>query len=126
MRYQLLDAAAVARELAGERRPFVLDVRPLAEYERGHLPGSHNVPVHDMGRRRQDLPHVKIARIILIGEPGRRTDAAGNWLALMGYPDVAVLEGGIAAWPGELETGPPPAPPPRGPELRVIPNADAP
>ena len=120
MRYQVLSPEEVARELAGEKRPFLLDVRPLGDYERGHLPGAHNVPVHDMGRRQPDLPHVKIARIIVIGEPGQRTVAAANFLALMGYADVAVLDGGLGAWTGALESGPPPAPPPRGPELRVI------
>jgi len=120
VRFQILDAAGFDAALAGDRRPFVLDVRSPAEYLAGHVPSSHNVPVHEMGRRPRDLPGSKIARIVVIGEPGRRSEAAANWLALMGYADVAVLDGGFAAWKGEIETGEPPPPPPRGPELRVV------
>ena len=58
-----------------------------------------------------------MGRILVVGEPGRRTDAALRWLALMGFADVSVLQGGIDAYPGELETGPAPPPPPPGPTL---------
>jgi rhodanese-related sulfurtransferase len=121
VRFQVIDAGGFEAALAAEGRPFVLDVRTLEAYEAGHVPGSHNVPVHDLGRRMRELPQSKAARILVVGDEGRRTAAAGNWLALMGYVDVAALDGGIAAFRGELEKGPPPPPPARGPELRVVP-----
>jgi rhodanese-related sulfurtransferase len=121
MRCQTLDADSLARELAGAPRPFVLDVRPVSEFEAGHIPGARSLPVHEMARRSRELPSSRVARIVLIGEPGRRTTAAANWLALMGFVDVAVPLEGLAAYAGPLETGPAPPPPPAGPELRVIP-----
>ena len=120
MRFQTLDVGGLAAALAAEKRPFVLDVRSRGEFEAGHLPGAHNVPVHEMARRMRDLPAVRIARILVVGEPGKRSEAAVTWLVLMGYADVALVEGGIAAYAGALETGAAPAPPARGPELRVI------
>ena len=38
---------------------------------------------------------------------------------------LAVLDGGLAAFEGELEQGPPPPPKAAGPELRVIPKDPA-
>jgi rhodanese-related sulfurtransferase len=121
VRYRSLDGEALAREAAGERPPVVLDIRDRAAFEAGHVPGSLHVPVHEMGRRRADLPRSLVARIVLVGEPGKRLEAGANWLVLMGYGDVAVLEGGIDGWPGEVETGPPEPPKPSGPELRIVP-----
>lgn len=120
MRFQAIDADGLVAALAGERRPFVLDVRSAAEYEKGHVPGAHNVPVHEMGRRMRELPASKIARVIVVGEPGRRSESAAAWLVLMGWADVTLLDGGFASWRGDVETGPPPPPPPRGPELRIL------
>lgn len=121
MRFLRLDARGLADALAAEPAPAVLDVRSQADYEAGHLPGSRNVPLHELGRRLRDLPESRIARVLVIGEPGRRTEAAATWLALVGYVDVAVVEGGVAAFEGALEVGPEPPPPARGPVLRIIP-----
>lgn len=116
-----IDPGSLASALAGTPRPCVLDVRDPASYEAGHIPGSRNIPVHDLVRRAADLPGSKVVRMIVVGDPGRRSDAAAVFLTIAGYPDVAVLEGGVAAWTGPVETGPePPRPPRAGPELRVI------
>ena len=122
MRYQTIDSGAFAAEMAGVKRPCVLDARSRADFEAGHVPGARNVPVHDMGRRMKDLPAVKVARILVIADPGRRGEAACNFLALMGYADVALVGDGIAAWTGDVETGPEAPRVEPGPELRVIPN----
>ncbi|MCG3134155.1 MAG: hypothetical protein HMLKMBBP_01442 [Planctomycetes bacterium] len=124
MRAGTVDAPAFAAELAGVKRPFVLDVRTREDFERGHVPGARNVPVHEMAKRPRDLPASKVARVLVIADPGKRAVAAANWLVLMGYVDVAVLEGGMAAWPGPVVTGPdePPQAGPAGPVLRVIPS----
>lgn len=100
---------------------MVLDVRDRASYEAGHVPGARNVPVHELARRPADLPRSRVARVIVVGDPGRRAEAALRFLALTGYADVALLDGGFPAWRGPVETGPePPPPPPAGPLLRVI------
>src|SRR6188474_55561 len=119
-RYQCLSSAEFEEALAATPRPFVLDVRGAQEFEAGHVPGSRNIPVHALASRRAELPTNKIGRILLVGEPGKRTEAAAAWLALVGYGDIGVLEGGFPAWKGSVETGPPPPPKPRGPELRIV------
>jgi rhodanese-related sulfurtransferase len=90
VRFQRLGPGDLEAALAAEPRPFVLDVRPPEEFAKSHLPGAVNVPVHDLGRRRRDLPASRVARIVVVGAPGRRTEAAANFLCLMGFADVAV------------------------------------
>lgn len=102
--------------------PFLLDVRDARAYEAGHVPGSRWIPVHDLARRRRELPTSRITRILVVGDTPRRAQAAAAWLALVGFADVAVLAGGFPAWTGAVEKGPPPRPPRSGPELRVIPS----
>ncbi|HLA23901.1 MAG TPA: rhodanese-like domain-containing protein, partial [bacterium] len=34
----------------------VLDVRPAAEYEAGHIPGAASIPLEDLGRRLSEIP----------------------------------------------------------------------
>ena len=59
---------------------------------------------------------------MVVGDHRKRAHAAARFLELIGFGDVAILEGGIATWGGPFEQGPA-APPPeqRGPELRVLP-----
>jgi rhodanese-related sulfurtransferase len=119
-RFDALSPADFATAVAARPAPFVVDVRDAAEYEKGHVPGSRSIPVHEIGHRRAEFPHQKIARILVVGEGAKRTQAAAAWLVLMGFADVGVLDGGFAAWTGPVEKGPPPPPPARGPQLRVI------
>jgi rhodanese-related sulfurtransferase len=119
-RFQTLSPAEFAAALDASPRPFILDVREKDVFETGHVPGSRWVQVHELVARRAELPHSRIARVLVVGEPGKRIEAAANFLALLNYSDVAVLDGGFPAWTGPVETGPPPERRPPGPELRVI------
>lgn len=105
MRYRLLDATGFLEALDAPRAPWIIDLRTPARFAEGHVPGSRNIPVHDLPRRRKDLPPTFIERILLVSDTPKRAEAAANFLALMGFADVSVLEGGIEAFPGELATG---------------------
>ena len=114
-----------------------------AEYERGHLPGAvwldidtdlSDPPSPEAGRHPLPTPErfaAALGRVgIAAGTPVVAYDDAGGsiaarlwWLLhVLGEP-AAVLDGGIAAWPGELTTDVPavrpveraPRPWPRGP-----------
>lgn len=119
-RHHELTAEEFAAAIAAAPRPFLLDVRDAEEFQAGHVPGSASIHVHEIAQRRSELPTSKIARILVVGDGGKRTAAAAAWLVLMGYADVGVLSGGFAAWKGPVEKGPPEPPKPKGPELRVI------
>ena len=117
--YEELTAEALARAIAAAPPPFVLDVRAPQQFDTGHVPGSRNIPVHELVRRRGELPASKAGRVVLVGEEGKRTEAAAVFMALAGYADIAVLAGGFGAWTGPTETGAVPARP-AGPQLRII------
>jgi rhodanese-related sulfurtransferase len=44
------------RRLAHDGRVSVLDVRPAAEYEAGHIPGAISIPLEDLERRLAEVP----------------------------------------------------------------------
>jgi len=119
-RFQELTPAEFADALAVKPPPVVIDVRDDAAFRAGHVPGARWIHVHELASRRGELPTAKIARILIVGDAPKRTQAAATFLALVGFADVGALAGGFAAWTGAVETGPPTPPKPRGPELRVI------
>ena len=122
MRFRRLDGAEFRDALGAVRPPTVLDVRSAAAFAAGHVPGSLHLPVHDLPARRRELPSSLIERILIVADTQKRAEAAANFVALVGYGDVAVLDGGIAAFEGSLDVGPPAPPRRHGPELRVVPS----
>ena len=52
---QTVTRAQLKRRL-GRRDVLVLDVRPLPEYEAGHIAGAVSVPIEDLSKRLRDLP----------------------------------------------------------------------
>ncbi len=112
----------------------ILDVRwQLAEpdgraaFERGHLPGAVYVSLEDelsdhsvVGRGRHPLPSgaaveaaarrwgVRAGVPVVVYDDWNRAGSARAWwvLTAAGIGDVRILDGGLAAWHGELATGP--------------------
>ena len=121
MRFHRLDGEQFAQALTAVRPPLVLDIRPLAAFTAGHVPGSLHLPVHDLPRRRSELPSTLVRRLLIVADSPKRAESAANFCVLVGYGDVAILEGGLGAFRGDLETGPPEPPQGRGPVLRITP-----
>ncbi|MFF8827820.1 sulfurtransferase [Streptomyces sp. NPDC015131] len=149
----LISASELAGELTGGRPPVLLDVRwqlggppGRPEYEAGHLPGAVYVDLDTElagapGRGgRHPLPDVAefgavmrragvgAGSPVVVYDSGQGWAAARAWWLLRwtGHPDVRVLDGGLAAWRGELSTVTPE--PPAGdfvPEPGRLPLLDA-
>ncbi|MFI7239431.1 sulfurtransferase [Streptomyces cyaneofuscatus] len=149
----IITASEYASESAGPRPPVLLDVRwqlggphGRPDYEAGHLPGAVFVdldaelagPAGSGGRhplpdpeafgavmRRagvgQDIP-------VVVYDGGQGWAAARAWWLLRwtGHPDVRVLDGGLAAWTGDLSTEiPQPAEGDFRPKPGALPTLDA-
>jgi rhodanese-related sulfurtransferase len=99
----LESAANVADELAATTA-VVIDVRQHDEYLTGHIPGSIPVPrgllefIADPASPRHVPELQPERRIVVVSASGARAALAAATLQSMGYPEVVVLEGGIAAW----------------------------
>ena len=89
------------RAEANRRTLFMLDVRSPEEFAAGHLPGSRNAPGGQLVQGTDEYVGVRNARIALIDDTGVRATMTASWLNQMGWPEVAVVKGGLD---GELET----------------------
>jgi rhodanese-related sulfurtransferase/DNA-binding transcriptional ArsR family regulator len=53
--FEAIDAATLMQRM-GNDDIVVLDVRPVAEYDAGHIPGARSIPVGELEARLQELP----------------------------------------------------------------------
>jgi rhodanese-related sulfurtransferase len=122
----LVSPDAVAERWSHRDRENVsmLDVRTREEYEAGHVPGSIWAPGGQAVQATDEYVAVRAGWLVLICDGFGRSIMTAGWLKRMGFPHVAVLEGGVSAWERSgrpLETGQP-APAPFGYEAaqRVV------
>ena len=98
-REERLPVESVARmtveELGGRDDIQLLDVRELAEWDEGHVPGSLHTPYHDLGRALPDgLDEQR--PIAVLCNSGPRAAVAASLLKRYGYDDVIhVVDGGV-------------------------------
>jgi thiosulfate/3-mercaptopyruvate sulfurtransferase len=130
----LITATELAALLAAGDPVTILDVRwQLTEpdgrdaYERGHVPGAVYVSLEDElsdhsveGRGRHPLPSGRAVEAagrrwglrsgvpVVVYDDWNRAGSARAWwvLTAAGVQNVRILDGGLAAWAGELESGP--------------------
>lgn len=118
--HRLADMAGVAvvtpGELAGRigergaRNVYAFDVRSLATYREGHVPGTAALPGGQAIQRADDFFAVPAGEILLIDDDDARAALTGYWLRRIGYPAVCRVAGGVPAWLAEgrpLEAGRP-------------------
>ncbi|MFF7180995.1 rhodanese-like domain-containing protein [Streptomyces sp. NPDC008121] len=127
----IISASELASESVGARPPVLLDVRwslggppGRPAYESGHLPGAvyvdldaelagppgaggrHPLPDLDAFGAAMRRAGVSADTPVVVYDGGLGWGAARAWWLLRwtGHPDVRVLDGGLAAWPGELSS----------------------
>ncbi|MFF4081409.1 sulfurtransferase [Streptomyces sp. NPDC001777] len=142
----IITASEYASESAGPRPPVLLDVRwqlggphGRPDYEAGHIPGAVFVDLDAElagppgGGGRHPLPDpeefgavMRRAGVsgdtpVVVYDGGQGWAAARAWWLLRwtGHEDVRVLDGGLAAWPGELQKE---TPAPAGGDFRPVPG----
>ena len=95
---QVVGPAELATFAADPKRTLcVLDVRDPEEFAAAHLEGSVSAPGGQLVQATDTWIGVRGARIALIDDDGVRARMAGAWLRQMRFPDVFVVEGGLAA-----------------------------
>lgn len=88
-------SAAEAIPLVEDGSLWLLDVREGYEWQSGHAPGAHHIPLGELALRQGELPDD--ARIAVICHLGQRSLMVADALADADY-DVVDIAGGIVAW----------------------------
>ncbi|WP_282797123.1 sulfurtransferase [Streptomyces sp. CC224B] len=128
----IISASELASDLAGGNPPVLLDVRwqlggphQRSAYEAAHIPsavfvdldadlagpagaaGRHPLPDTARFGAAMRAAGVSADRDVVVYDGGQGWAAARAWWLLRwaGHPSVRVLDGGLAAWRGELESG---------------------
>lgn len=97
-KFDSVKAADLFRELEGEGKPLVVDVRETELYEELRLPGSINLPQQELSERKGELPEDRDAPIVMVCGIGKFSKRTMLYLKSLGYRNVRSLKGGINEW----------------------------
>jgi sulfur-carrier protein adenylyltransferase/sulfurtransferase len=100
-----LSATALQQLLQGSRHapPALIDVREVAEFSAGHLPGSINIPLGELPQRLGELG--RDTAPVFICRSGGRSLAACQLAVRAHIAAPANLEGGLLAWAADVDPG---------------------
>lgn len=94
--YHTTNAAGLAKRLDSGEALVVVDVREAAEWHAGHVPGSVNLPAHEVPTTQLSLPY-GVTLAVHCGHDYRATLGA-SLLERAGYRQLLVVEDGYQAW----------------------------
>ena len=95
--YRLLGPAELTG-LVNRENALVVDLRPYADFSKGHIAGSKNVLMSQFDPESKLLAPAKGLPIVLVCQSGMTAGGAAKRLKAAGFEHVHVLEGGIQAW----------------------------
>ena len=75
-----------------------VDIRSGAEFARGHIARSVNVPVDEIPQRAKEINRYKEKPVITVCQNGMRSKQAVRKLVELGFTKPAALSGGMSAW----------------------------
>ena len=112
----LVTPETLARELAGDRKPLLIDLRPAEDFCEGHLPGAVHLDLFGISSVDTDPAPLKaffwiiehlfasrgvsndVAVVVYDDTSGVRAARAFWFLEFFGHPNARVLDGGFGAW----------------------------
>ncbi|WP_028008398.1 rhodanese-like domain-containing protein [Solimonas flava] len=89
---------AEAVRLINDRDPLIVDVRPLAEFKRGHLLNAFHAPLGKFDEYLGQLAKDKARPVLVYCALGVSSSTAVEKLRKNGFAEVYPLRGGINAW----------------------------
>jgi len=95
-RIERITAGSLSERLAAPEPPLLIDVRAPAEWRERRIEAAVNVPLQRLPEQMTTLPREH--PIVVHCATGYRSAIAASLLQRDGYPDVADLVGGMAAW----------------------------
>jgi rhodanese-related sulfurtransferase len=91
-------SSAQAVQLINRKKAFLIDVSEAAEYALAHAKGAKSVPLSSLAAGVPGLPKNKILPLVVMCATGARARKAAATLRSLGFQEVHVLSGGLAAW----------------------------
>lgn len=77
---------------------LVVDLRPAADFDKGHIAGAKNVQLSQFDPENKQLTAAKALPVVLVCKVGETANNAAKRLLKAGFSQVNVLEGGVQAW----------------------------
>jgi len=87
-----------ATQLMNREDAVVVDLRPAADFAKGHILGARSIPLTDLERRTAELDKYKAKPVIVHCGDGNRAGGGVALLRRSGFGNVVNLTGGYAAW----------------------------
>jgi rhodanese-related sulfurtransferase len=87
-----------ATELINAKDALVIDVRPGADFTKGHIINAENIPMSGFSAQVERLKKHQGKPIIVNCNSGAQSAAACRMLRKAGFGEVYNLRGGILAW----------------------------
>lgn len=87
-----------ATEMMNRQDAVVIDVRPAADYAKGHIINAVNLPMNGFSKQLATLAKHKGKPIVVSCRSGSQSSLACGQLRKAGFDQVYNLRGGIMAW----------------------------
>lgn len=91
-------SAIEATLLMNREDAAVVDVRDYGQFETGHIPNAHHIPIAELPKRTAELEKFKSHPLILCCASGMRSRAGMLVLKKAGFEKLYHLRGGIFEW----------------------------
>lgn len=89
---------AALTALVNRENALVVDLRPVSDFEKGHIPGAKNVQMSQFDPENKQLAAARALPVVLVCKAGQTSADAAKRLRKAGFERVYVLDGGIGAW----------------------------
>ena len=101
LRHLYIDRGAPPTEavrLSNDRDARFVDVRPLADYKRGHVIGAISAPASKIAERNKELDKLQSKPLVVYCALGASAPSVVDKLRKRGFAEVYAMRGGINAW----------------------------
>jgi len=89
---------AMAVSWINDPNAVVIDVSPVADFNRGHIVNARNLTPSRLSKPDAEITKLKDRKLLVVCKTGPTAVVAANNLRKLGATDVAVLKGGMAQW----------------------------
>jgi len=90
-----------ATQMINKQDAQVVDLRAVADFNKGHIHGAINIPFTKLKDSTKDLEKYQQSPIIMVCATGMQSGSAAILMRKHGFQQVHKLKGGIQSWTGD-------------------------